>query len=201
VPEGFLEETTINGWLNLDSLTTVPEGFLEGTTINGGLDLRSLNESDKLMVKSSVQKLEVGYNKENGYCFFDDILSKVLNVSTINGYTIYTTPFEYICQKDQFTAHGKTIRKAIEDLEFKILTEKVKHEPISLETEITVQYYRMLTGACDNGIQSWMTQNNIPFEVIDENTIEKTPQKVKDLLPLLEKTNAYGIDKIKKLLK
>ncbi len=45
-----------------------------------------------------------------------------------------------------------------------------------------------------------MKQNNIPFRIENDRTIEEKPIKAKDLLPLLEKSNAYGIDRFKKLL-
>jgi len=38
---------TINGSLDLRSLTSVDKDFLKGTTINGSLDLRSLKSADK----------------------------------------------------------------------------------------------------------------------------------------------------------
>jgi hypothetical protein len=37
-----LKETTIGGYLDLNSLETVPENFLQGATIGGYLDLNSL---------------------------------------------------------------------------------------------------------------------------------------------------------------
>jgi hypothetical protein len=43
--------------------------------------------------------------------------------------------------------------------------------------------------------------NNIPFKVVDNETHEIEPIRAGDLLPILEKNNAYGIDKFKNLLK
>jgi hypothetical protein len=45
-----------------------------------------------------------------------------------------------------------------------------------------------------------MQNNNIPFNVVDNETIELEPIVAKDLLPLLEKSNAYGLEKFKNLL-
>jgi len=36
--------------------------------------------------------------------------------------------------------------------------------------------------------------------VVDNSTVELEPIKAKDLLPLLQKTNAYGLQKIKELI-
>jgi hypothetical protein len=45
-----------------------------------------------------------------------------------------------------------------------------------------------------------MQQNNIPYSVVDGNTVEKEPIKAVDLLPLLEKTKAYGLERFKTLV-
>ena len=169
-------------------------------TINGSLDLGSLTAADKDFLNGNVKRLENGYNKKLGYCFFDGILSKVLSVHVRMGYTIYKTPFEFIAQKGKYTAHGKTIKKAIEDLQFKRISEKLKKDPIKADTLFTVKYYRLLTGACDGGCRNWMQNNNIPFKVVGDNTVEVKPIKAKDLLPILEKSNAYGLDKFKQLI-
>ena len=196
----FLKGTTINGDLYLSSLTSADKDFLKGTTINGYLDLRSLTSADKDFLKGNVKKLITGYNKKAGYCFFDGILSKVLSVHVRKEYTLYKTPFEFIAQKGEHTAHGKTIKKAISDVEFKIIAEKLKKEPIKEGTKFTVKYYRLLTGACDNGCRKWMQDNNIPFKIVGEDTVEVKPISAKELLPILEKSNAYGLEKIKSLI-
>ena len=128
------------------------------------------------------------------------ILSKVIKVSVKKDYTIYTTTSGFVVQKDNFTAHGNSIKKAIQDLEFKIIAEKLKKDPINPDTKFTVKYYRLLTGACDSGCRQWMINNDIPYKIVDNETVELEPIIAKDLLPLLEKTNAYGLDKFKKLL-
>jgi hypothetical protein len=186
--------------LDLSSLTSADKDFLRGTTINGSLYLSSLTSADKDFLRGNVKSLKTGYIKDKSYCYFDGILSKVLSVSIKKGYTIYETPFEFVCEKGDYTAHGKTLKKAIHDLEFKIISEKLKKEPIKDDTKFTVKYYRLLTGACDSGVRGWMVQNNIPFKVIGDDTVELKSMLAKDLLPLLEKTNAYGLDKIKKLI-
>jgi hypothetical protein len=96
----------------------------------------------------------------------------------------------YVAEKDNFFAHGETVKKAIQDLNFKIIAEKLNKEPIKADTIITVEYYRIVTGACLQGCQSWIKQNGIT----------KTEYKAKDLLPLLEKTHAYGYEKFKSLI-
>ncbi len=190
VDKDFLKGTTINGNLYLNSLTTVDKDFLKGATINGRLFLGSLTVVDKEILSNNVSQLEVGYNEEKKYCFFDGILSSALSVKKTSGYVIYTTPFGFIAQKNEKTAHGKTVKKAISDLEFKLIADKLKKEPIKEDTIITGQYYRIITGACEQGIESWKRANGIESEEI----------KAKDLLPLLQKTNAYGLNRFNQLI-
>jgi hypothetical protein len=184
----------------LSSLTSADKDFLKGTTINGYLDLKSLTSADKDLINKNVRKLKEGYNKKEGYCFFDGILSKVLSVHIRKEYTLYKTPFEFIAEKNKSTAHGKTIKKAISDLEFKFIAEKIKKDPIKADTKITVKYYRLLTGACDIGCRNWMQNNKIDFKIIGDDTVEIKPILAKDLLPILEKSNAYGLEKFKSLV-
>ena len=52
---------------------------------------------------------------------------KINNTKQTKGYTIYDCNYLgnnehcFVAEKDGFTAHGETIKKAIEDLEYKIL--------------------------------------------------------------------------------
>jgi hypothetical protein len=46
-----------------------------------------------------------------------------------------------------------------------------------------------------------MQANGIPFKVVDEQTVEEQSILAKDLLPLLQKSNAYGLGNFKKLIK
>jgi hypothetical protein len=55
-------------------------------------------------------------------------------------------------------------------------------------------------------VRQWMQDNNIPFKVEkdgngNDRTVEVAPVKAKDVLPMLRKTNAYGLQKLESLLK
>jgi hypothetical protein len=50
-----------------------------------------------------------------------------------------------------------------------------------------------------------MQANGIPFKVLnagtdEEETVEESPMLAEDLFPILEESNAYGLDKFKKLI-
>lgn len=94
-------------------------------------------------------------------------------------------------------AHGENFKEAKEAFRFKIQSEKIKSQPITLETVVKIQHYRIITGACEFGVKNWIETNipsNIRAKVINNGI------KVKDLVPLLEKTDAYGLSKFKALI-
>jgi hypothetical protein len=94
-------------------------------------------------------------------------------------------------------AHGDTLKEAKESFNFKIESERIKSDPITLETIVKIQHYRIVTGACEFGVKNWIEQN-IPQE--KRAAILKNGIKAKDLLPMLEKTDAYGLSRFKALL-
>ena len=196
------DKISINGSLYLSSLTSIPDSeFLKNTSINGSLDLSSLTSIEKETTRNNIKTIKQGYNKKINSCYFDGILSKVISVKERNGITIFKTQFNYIAKKGKYTAHGKTVKQSISDLDFKIVSKKLKNEPIMSDTKITVKHYRLITGACDEGVRSWMQANSIPFKIVDERTVEVKPILASELLTILENTNAYGLSKFKSLIK
>jgi len=97
----------------------------------------------------------------------------------------------HVAQKDGFSAHGDTLKKAVEDLTFKVLSEKMKSEPLSMSDTVDVPRYRAITGACSTGVQMFR----------DAHGLKKDSYTVEELLPILEKNNAYGIQRFKQLIK
>ena len=97
----------------------------------------------------------------------------------------------FVASKEGFTAHGETLKKAISDLQYKIVAEKLKHDPITKDTMITIEYYHIVTGSCDSGIKSWARNNGLS---------ELHEIKASELLPILEKSDAYGLSKFRNLI-
>ena len=133
---------------------------------------------DNTMFVIEAEKTSKGINILSGYILKSFSKNKIIK------------EVSYVAQKDNFSAHGETLKKAISDLQFKLISEKLKKEPINKNTVITINYYRLLTGACEQGVKSWMQSNNI----------KKEEYKASELLPLLEKSNAYGLDKFKSMI-
>ena len=187
---------TVGGSLDLSSVTTLISGF--NPTVGGDLDLRSVT---KIIRSTDIPKL---LSWQNGkYIKVDGIFTEVIK-KTGNLYLAkkVNVPDEFYLATDGKWnyAHGATKEKAKADLRFKIIAEKLKKDPIKPDTMLTVLYYRTVTGACDLGCRQWLDANKIPYKIEGESTVEVKPISAKDLLPLLEKSGAYGLDRIKSLI-
>lgn len=138
-------------------------------------------------MKNSIISWENGkYIKADG--IFTEVLKKEGNVYTVR--KLNTDKIFYLVSNGSVHAHGDTVEAATEDFKFKLVQEKFKNDPITGDTIINVNYYRMMTGACKLGVEQWMKENNITV----------TEMKASELLVILEKTNAYGATKFKSLL-
>jgi len=224
IPEGF--NPTVGGYLNLGSLTSIPEGF--NPTVGGSLNLRSLTSIPEGFNPTVGGYLYFGSGlscetkpltepipnpiqepltwKDGKYILIDDILSEVVsrrgNALQLKG--LSSDDIMYAVTNGKFWAHGETLKQAKKDLIFKIDSEKLKNDPIYPDTKIGVKHFRLITGACDFGIRLWMESNGISFKIenkgkSNEQTVEVEKIKASELLVLLEKTNAYGLNDFKKL--
>jgi hypothetical protein len=189
LPENF--NPTVGGYLDLGSVKSLPENF--NPTVGGGLYWKNKEK----YIGADVPQVELSW-QDGKYKKVDGIFCEMTHPHphTVQGFEIFKLKkvnideFIFLAKKDSFYAHGKTIEKAIEDLRFKIVSEKLKKEPINKNTLITRQYYRVITGACGLGVSDWMEKNKITKEEIT----------AEELLPILVKTNAYGVDRFKKLI-
>jgi len=203
----FNGEDKITGSLDLSSVTSIPEGF--NPTVGGSLDL----SSEKKYIGANVY-VDVPVTNSffwDGWAKIDGIFCQTDSEkkSTIRGivYTIRQAKrigkndLFFIVSKDDFHSHGSNFKEAFEDLQFKIQSHKLKKEPISEDTEVTVAHYRAVTGACNMGCRQFMDQHNIKYHIVNDKVVEDQPMKAKDLLKILKKDGAYGVDRFEKLLK
>ena len=160
-------------------------------TTSGNIDLR---ENARLIHPKTKN---INYKSVDNTMFVTESEKISKSIKILSGYILrkfekksFVKEVCFVAEKDNYFAHGETVKKAISDLQFKIISEKLKKEPIKKDTIITIHYYRLITGACELGAKSWMKQNNI----------KKESYKASELLPLLEKTNAYGLSKFKSLI-
>ncbi|MFI5404885.1 MAG: hypothetical protein ACHQ1D_00080 [Nitrososphaerales archaeon] len=116
IPKGF--NPTVGGDLDLGSLTSIPKGF--NPTVGGDLDLGS-------GLKSEYKKLDskkILSWKKGKYIKIDGILCEVL-IKRGNVYKIKIAGKKiesYLVTNGTDWSHGPTLRKAKEDLHFKIIS-------------------------------------------------------------------------------
>jgi hypothetical protein len=156
--------------LDLNSLTSIPEGF--NPTVGGSLDLRSLTSIPEGFKKSYFEdKLtpSVFCWQKGKYMMVDGIFAEVLkrkgNVWWLK--KIGSDERFYCVTDGQRYAHGDTIKRAKEDLIYKIAEDASKEEFADLsmtdvlDFEKCIQLYRVVTGACAFGVRNFIEVNNI----------------------------------------
>ena len=154
--------------------------------------------SNQALTSISIRCNKLNAKNVDGYPFVIENEKTTKGIKIYTGYNLVQVTGKkiqkqacYVAEKEGFTAHGDTPKKAISDLQFKVVAEKLKNEPIKADTLITVNHYRLITGACEMGVKSWIEQNKLTG---------KENMRADELLPLLIKTNAYGIDRFKQLM-
>lgn len=165
----------------------------------------SRNFSDNAALTSvSVCKKILNTKTVDGFCFVITAEKTSKDIKILTGYNLVKirqgaiiNDVCFVAEKDGFTAHGETVKRAISDLQFKIVADKLKKEPIEADTIITIKHYRLITGACEFGVNSWMQQVFIEKE---RAKIADKGIKASDLLPLLKKNSAYGLDRFQSLI-
>lgn len=196
----FLGKEKIGGSLDLRSLTAIPDGF--NPTVGGSLDL-----SSGLTSNSTSPNPEIIWRVKNrliSWCdgrfiLADNILTEVVSKKG-NIYIVkkLNSTDNFYLVSDGFThAHGETLKKAKEDFKFKLISEKLKNEPILADTVITIRHYRLITGACEFGVSNWIDSN---FDTKQRVDILKNGILAKNLLPILKKSNAFGFEKFNSLV-
>ena len=185
-----VKEVGDNCFYNMPELIKVS---LPNATTFGSDCLRS----NDALVSVSIKKHKLSVKNIDGYCFVIESQKTSKGIKLYSGYNLVSVKDSvinkdvcFVAEKGDFFAHGETESKAIEDLNFKRIAERLKHQPIKENTVIDIRYYRLITGACELGVRDWMQRHNITTEKI----------KAKDLLPLLRKYDAYGLERFEKLI-
>src|ERR1035437_8068122 len=139
----FFGKEKIIGCLDLSSLTSIPKGF--NPTVGGYLDLRSGLKLDFIKMQNvPLFRNSLSWRKGK-FIKVDGILCEVL-IKRGNVYKIKIAgkiiESYLVTNGVDLWAHGATLKKAKEDLHFKVISEQLKKDPIKKETIITMQYYR-----------------------------------------------------------
>ena len=171
----------------------------------------ALNDLTSVVIGENVIRIGYGAFCDNQEIKTIEYKGEVLNVKSIDGYTMiidstkkkgdftifkcryFGGKFEpcYVAQKGEFFAHGKTIKKAIEDVNFKELQKNLNVDGLVAEIKakktISVPEYRLLTGACFLGCKNFLQQNKL----------KETEFPLKKVLKITK--NQYGGNRIQEL--
>ena len=191
IPAGF--NPTVGGYLDLSSLTSIPEGF--NPTVGGSLDLCNLTARHTSPTTNLVFFSNGKYVSADG--IFTEIVERI-NENTFVVRKINSNKMFYLITDLAFThAHGDTLQEATDDFQFKVKSEQYKHEKLTMDSIVTIEQYRAITGACRSGVNSWI-ESNIPTE--RRANVCEFGITVRELVILLERTDAYGLNTFKSLI-
>ena len=100
----------------------------------------------------------------DGYCM------EIGKSHSVGEYTVYRAKFFgttekdcFVAEKDGFYAHGVTVKDAVQDLEFKLCEERgiEQYRDCTLDSPVNYMFYRVMTGACQMGTESFMRSHGI----------------------------------------
>ena len=192
------ENLKVSGDLNCynNKLTSLPENLKVGGRLNCSYNkLTSLPENlkvggdlycynNKAELSDYRPKRFAEFEVGDDYVYADGILSEVESVKRRNGLTIYNCVFGFVVSDGEYHSHGKTLRQAITDLNFKKSDRNAdEYEgldvtvPRSVE-ELTVMY-RVITGACSFGCEQFIS-----------GKVKKTKLTIRDAIKLT--ADQYG---------
>lgn len=86
----------------------------------------------------------------------------------------------YCITRNDFSSHGETLKSAMQDITFKEMQSKDVSEHIfrvKSQGFVTPNDYRLITGACRQGTERFLTANNLTWD--DKMEISKVCELVK----------------------
>lgn len=171
MPESVTFEN--GGSVDLTSLTSMPEGV---TFENGGyVDLRGL--SGDHFYKGKLRR----------FCYVDGMTMLIKRSKTHGDYVVHEAryfgggdisklPSCYIAERDECFAHGKTVKEAIEDLQYKLnqdADKKAVAADIVSTGRVTLNQFHQITGACREGVRQHLSERGIDLDSIENMAIDE----------------------------
>jgi hypothetical protein len=199
------DNLTVGRWLDLygTQIKTLPDNL----TVGGALDLYRTQIKtlpDNLTVGGRIFPFNLDTNKDkrlkhgvvtDKYVYADNILTHIKTIKKINDFTLYISPYKTaVARKGNTFAHGDSIREAIQDLRFKMAKKNIEeYRDLTRDSVLTfeeaVMMYRVITGACQYGVDKF----------IEENSIEIRDYTVGEILELT--SGHYGHERLKDFFK
>ena len=199
--KAFPRLVKIGGYLHLASLTSA-DGLKLPQSIGGYLHLGSLTSAER--AKIATEQNDTRARSEaiaisramllsafaaSGYSFADGILARIVSQrgSVSRVIVCGKTEISYLITNGDDFSHGKTLAEARDGLLYKIGSRDTSEfKSWTLDREISkrdaIRAYRIITGACEQGVKTWLEQRETPEKITVRGIIELT-------------RGAYGADK------
>ena len=156
------DNLTVGGSLYLrgTGITALPDNL----TVGGSLDLSGTGITDTRKERRKVKKLQDGAMVPGKYIYCDGILTHLKKIKQVGAYTLYIgkIPGKNVVSDGTNFAHCDKLRDGIADLAYKAAADRGadQYKGMSLDTELTVAeavtMYRIITGACRQGSESFV---------------------------------------------
>ena len=158
------------------------------TSVGGYIDAREYKgefpknvKQNDIKAKTKCRKsLDKSFEK-SGHSFADNILSAIVqkrgNVCRVK--ICGKTTISYLVTQGEAYSHGATLSEARNGLMFKISkrdTSEFKSWTLDkiISKREAIRSYRMITGACEQGVRQWVSQRETPNKISVGNVIKLT---------------------------
>ena len=156
------DNLTVGGWLDLRG--TGIQALPDNLTVGGSLDLSGTGIHNKRKERKKIKELRNGDYVAGRYLYADNILTHITKTKQVGAYTLYKgkIPGRNVVSDGTNYAHCDKLRDGIADLIFKAAADRGadQYKGLSLDTELTVEeavtMYRIITGACRQGSESFV---------------------------------------------
>ena len=160
-----------------DTKTAFPKLTSVGGSIYASGDWKHVEIGNIIRCRAMLEK---SFSRNN-YIFADNMLAKVVSVKGRVSRVILAgkTKVSYLVTDGAAWSHGETLEKAREGLIYKISSrDTTEFKNWKLDTEVTlgqaIKSYRAITGACEQGVRSWMENKKVPQSMTISQAIELT---------------------------
>ena len=167
--------------------------------MGGSLYLSGTGITDTRKERRKVTKLQDGAMVPGKYIYCDGILTHLKKIKQVGAYTLYIgkIPGKNVVSDGTNYAHCSNLRDGIADLAFKAAKDRGadQYKGLSLDTELTVAeavtMYRIITGACRQGSESFV---NSLGELKEKYTIRECIQITKGQYNAAKFAEFFGED-------
>jgi hypothetical protein len=180
----FPQLTSVGGYIyasGADTKAAFPQlTSVGGAIYAGGADTPNANTNDST-AGVKCRALLMSSFAAAGFSFADGVLARIVSQRGPVSRVIICgkTEVSYLVTDGEYFSHGNTLAEARDGLIYKIGSRDTSEfKAWTLTDTVTkreaIRAYRMITGACEGGVRSWMEARQTPEEITVKEIIERT---------------------------